>query len=401
MLGPVSDILLGGMLAYGAAALAATGLLRARLIPQPSASVPAIDGLRGVLALAVLVHHFAIWQQVARSGVPWGPLPALILTNLGAGGVGLFFMVTGYVFYPRILQGLRALDLPGLYLTRLFRIYPALVVSVLLVVALIAARRGLAAAGSLGHEIDAVLTWLTCQGTPPLLGEAGAGQINAFVLWSLWYEGLFYLFVVPVCAAAMDAVRGRLPSWAVPAALLVGALLLRPLLKGALPLVTYLPLFAVGMLAHEVAQRERLAAHLRGRAAALAGLCAVTLALATQAVPGKPAALILYGAFFLCAACGNGFGILRSGAAQALGACSYGIYLLHGLVLSLLFVDLAAVTGRIGTAWLPLLIPAAAVATTLLAALVHRQVELPGIRAGRALSRLRIPRLVRLPARAA
>lgn len=401
MLGPVSDILLCGVIAYGAAALAAAGLLRARLIPPQAGPQPAIDGLRGVLALAVLVHHFAIWKQVVQTGAPWGPLPSLVLNNLGAGSVGLFFMVTGYVFQPRILRGLRALDLPALYLTRLFRIYPALLVSVLLVLGLVAARRGLSGAGSLGHEFGALLDWLACRGTPPLLGEAGAGQINAFVLWSLWYEGLFYLFVVPLCAAATDLVRGRLPSWAVPAALLVGALLLRPLLKGALPLVTYLPLFAVGMLAQEAARRERLAACLRSPAAGLAGLGALALALATQAVPGKPAALALYGAFFLCAVCGNGFGLLRSGAAQVLGACSYGIYLLHGLVLSLLFVECAGLTGGTGTALTPLLIPAAAVATTLLAALVHGLVELPGIRAGRALARFRLPLLTRLPARAA
>lgn len=400
MPGPVFDILLGGVLAYAAATLVAAGLLRARLVPLQAAPEPAIDGLRGVLALAVLVHHFAIWRHVARDGEPWGPLPSLLLNNLGAGSVGLFFMVTGYVFYPRILRGLRDLDLPALYLTRLFRIYPALVVSVALVLGLIVLRRGLGGAGSLGHEFAALLEWLTCRGTPPLLGEARAGEVNAFVLWSLWYEGLFYLFVVPLCAAAMDAARGRVPSWAVPAAMLVGALLLRPLLKGALPLVTYLPLFAIGMLAHEIRSRGRVAERLQGWPASLAGLCALALALATQAVPGKPVALALYGAFFLCVACGNGFGLLRRGAAQVLGACSYGLYLLHGLVLSLLFVDLAGLTGRLETAWLPLLIPVAAVVALLLAALVHGLAELPGIRAGRALARIRsrAPLLAAAPA---
>ena len=403
MPGSVFDILLGGMIASIAAALAAAALLRARLVPLQASPEPAIDGLRGVLALMVLVHHFAIWVQVSRAGAAWGPTPSLLLNNLGAGGVGLFFMVTGYVFYPRILRGLRALDLPRLYLTRLFRIYPALATSVLLVLGLIAARRGLGGAGGLAQEIGALLQWLACAGTPPLLGDAGAGQANAFVLWSLWYEGLFYLFVVPLCAAAMDAVRGRLPSWTVPAALLVGALLLRPLLKGALPLIAYLPLFAIGMLAQEVRQREPLAARLRGPLPALAGLGALALALATQAVPGKPAALALYGAFFLCIACGNDLGFLRAGAAQGLGTCSYGVYLLHGLVLSVVFVDLAEPVGRIAPAWLPLLLPPAAVATVLLAALVHSLVEQPGIRAGRALAeqRGRRPRFVRLRARAA
>jgi peptidoglycan/LPS O-acetylase OafA/YrhL len=400
--GPVADILLCGALAYAAALVAAHGLARLGF-PVPAGGEPCIDGLRGLLALAVLVHHFAVWIPVARAGAAWATPASLPLHNLGAGSVGLFFMVTGYVFYPRVLGGLRGLDLGRLALGRLFRLYPALLASILMILGLILWRTGGADARPLHEEAAALLRWLACAGTPPLLGEAESGRINAHVLWSLRYELLFYILVLPACCAAMDRLRGRAPSWWVPAGLLVGALLLRPL-KNLLPLIGYLPLFAMGMLAYEVRMREALAARLRGPVAAALAAAALVLAATTQVVPGKPAALALYGAFFLCVACGNGIGgLLRLPGARLLGACSYGVYLLHGLVLSALFVDLAPLTAGIPTGLLPLLIPAAAVAAVLLAALVHVAVERPGIRAGQALAQAwdRAPALGRLRPRAA
>ncbi|GJD78525.1 hypothetical protein GCM10007886_40900 [Methylobacterium gregans] len=402
MFGPVADILLCGALAYAAALVAARGLIRAGF-PVPASGETAIDGLRGLLALGVLVHHVAIWIPVARAGAAWTTPESLPLHNLGAGSVGLFFMVTGYVFYPRVLGGLRGLDLGRLALGRLFRLYPALIASILLILGLILWRTGGAQAGTIHAEAAALLRWLACAGTPPLLGEADSGRMNAHVLWSLRYELLFYILVLPACCAAMDRVRGRAPTWWVPAGLLVVALLLRPL-KNALPLIGYLPLFAVGMLAYEVRLRETLATRLRGPVATCLGLAALALAATTQVVPGKPAALALYGAFFVCIACGNDLGgLLRARSARLLGACSYGVYLLHGVVLSALFVDLAPLTGAVPTGLLPLLIPAAAMAAVLLAALVHLAVERPGIRAGQALAQAweRAPVLGRLRARAA
>jgi peptidoglycan/LPS O-acetylase OafA/YrhL len=93
--------------------------------------------------------------------------------------------------------------------------------------------------------------------------------------------------------------------------------------------------------------------------------------------------------FFLAVACGNDMGgLLRTRAAQVLGECSYGIYLMHGIVLFVLFTHGGALTALFPTPVLPLLLPLAALAIVLLTAATYLAVERPGMAAGRYLSDL-------------
>ena len=72
-------------------------------------------------------------------------------------------------------------------------------------------------------------------------------MINAGVLWSIYYEWIFYFLVLPVCAFARSFVGNR--TWFVPVALCFGGIIGR---TTDISLFTYLPLFAVGMLAYEL-----------------------------------------------------------------------------------------------------------------------------------------------------
>ncbi|MFE1597880.1 acyltransferase family protein [Methylobacterium sp. ID0610] len=379
---PIAAILAGA----GAAALAATllaGLLARRSFPLPPAEarIGCIDGLRGLLALAVLVHHFVVWMQATSLGGVWSVPKVNLFAQLGAGGVALFFMVTGLVFYPRILAGFRATPWPRLVAMRVFRIVPLVAVSVAIVTAVIAARtgRGLDAAFP-----GAAAQWIAAWDEPPLLGDAQSGRVNAYVLWSLGYEWLFYLGVLPACALAMDLIRGRLPSWTVPVLLLAIGILGRE--AGLpIPLLRFLPLFAIGMLAHEIRAREALARPLRSRPAAIVALLALAVGLVGARNP-YGATLPLFALFFVCVACGNSlFGLLATPGARVLGECSFGLYLLHGVLLSIAFEDAGAAS--LAPAVAPILLPLAAVAATLLAAAAFLIVERPALRLGASLTR--------------
>jgi tRNA A-37 threonylcarbamoyl transferase component Bud32 len=61
-----------------------------------------IDGLRGYLAFGVFVHHSIITWIFLRTGVIDFP-PSNFYSMLGQGSVALFFMITGFLFWSRLL----------------------------------------------------------------------------------------------------------------------------------------------------------------------------------------------------------------------------------------------------------------------------------------------------------
>lgn len=65
--------------------------------------VSSLDGLRGVLATAVMVSHFAISYYWHTTGV-WQTTDSRALNNMGAVPVSLFFMITGYLFTAKVYK---------------------------------------------------------------------------------------------------------------------------------------------------------------------------------------------------------------------------------------------------------------------------------------------------------
>ena len=240
--------------------------------------------------------------------------------------------------------------------------------------------------------------WIAAWGEPPLLGYPDSGRLNAYVLWSLWYEWVFYLVVLPACALAMDRMRGRVASWTLPVALLLGAFAAQAL-RVPWSIFTYLPLFACGMIAYECQRREHISQWLRTRAAtgaAIGALAIGMLAFETPLAGGMP----FFAAFFICVAGGNTIGgVLRTKAALVLGECSYGIYVLHGLILNVLFEDASGLLRVIPTNALPVLLPLAMVAAVGVTPLTYLSVERPMIRLGSRLAKSWTGRALRPNAR--
>jgi peptidoglycan/LPS O-acetylase OafA/YrhL len=304
--------------------------------------------------------------------------------SLGPGSVNLFFMTTGFVFYPRILGGLGGANWRAIYISRVFRIMPLLIVSVLAVSAIILRRMNFQPTQNLETTLVNLFRWIVCWDEPSLFGYRDSARVNAGVLWSLGFEWQFYLFVLPICTAAMS-LRGRAPTWCIPVTLIMVSLALRPL--HFLALITYLPLFGVGMIAFEIKERERIAAFLSTRAASTVGLA---LFIAGSVLFSGMMRLICHTIFFTCVACGASiWGLLRTSAARALGELSYGVYLLHGLALNILFVDLSGMIDGAPTEKIVALMPLAAVGTMLLSASTFLLVERPFIDIGKLVARKR------------
>lgn len=379
----IASIVAAALATYVLASFTASLIGRTRFpLPPSQRRIGCVDGLRGYVAISVLIHHFIFWMQVTRFSGNWEAPAVNIFNQLGAGGVALFFMTTGLLFYPRVLAGFKACSWLAIYTTRLFRIVPLVAVSVALCAIIIAMRTG----AKLDSNFPiAAAEWVTTWDQPPLLGYPDSGRLDAYVLWSLWHEWMFYLIVLPSSAAAMDLIRGKFPSWVLPIALLMVSLVARILyLPGSM--LRYLPLFAIGMIAYECQRRDWIARPLRTPRAACAATSALILGMVAVPTP-YTFVMPLYGFFFICVACGNDLGgLLRTKGALILGECSYGIYLLHGILLSLIFVDYSAFVALFRSVHLPFILPFIATMLGFITAFTYVLIERPAMQLGRNLS---------------
>lgn len=380
----VPEVALGG----GVACLVALGvanILADRGFPLPTGKrIGCVDGLRGFLALGVVVHHFALWIITTRFHEEWKTVPINFLNELGAASVALFFMTTGFVFYPRILKGFNECSWHTIYIHRVFRIIPIIAFSVGIITLIIYARKGV---GDLSHYPRNALMWLIARGEPPLLGEPESWKLNAGVLWSLRFEWIFYLLILPACAFVMDVLRrNKMPTYIVPVLFMSGAFAAQ-LAHFHSPTFRYLPLFCIGMLAFEAQGNENLSRFLRSRLAAAMASFSLIFGMIFFNTPYE-IALPFFAFFFVCVACGNNFGgILESRAALVLGECSYGIYLMHGIVLSVIFTEFSGYLDMIPVLVLPVLLPFVFCVVVLITSFTYLWVEKPFIGFGRDVSR--------------
>jgi len=377
------------IVAFVTAQLVATLIAKANFpLPPATRRIGCVDGLRGFLAISVLASHFIVWIDLTFLSKNWDKPDIYLFRQFGSGAVALFFMTTGLIFYPRVLAGLRRNVWREIYITRFFRIVPMVILSVTVVAIIAAMRTGQLPDGSFPL---AFLSWITTWDEPDLFGYPYSGRINAFVLWSLWCEWLFYIFVLPACAFAMDLTRDKLPSWTVPLGLLILALIAKIPVKVfnlKADMVGYLPLFAVGMLAYECQLRPSINALLQTTGAGIVAVAA--LAIGMTAFPSPYSfALPLFCCFFVCVACGNSIGgLLQTKGALVLGECSYGIYLLHGICLNLFFVDIIALFGPLSLQSVFILVPLIVSAVILVTAVTYLLCERPGIRMGKRFARI-------------
>ncbi len=371
-------ILTGGVVMMLAVIATAAGIARysqfyRRELVQTGNREPVLDGLRGMAALVVAAHHAALSRSWLMTG-EWGDAQSPILQLCGPGGVIIFFMLTGYLFWGKARGANGRMNPFKLWRSRLFRIAPLYLFSLLFALLVAAFHAG-------SH-------WLTMENWRPLLrlfmlgalswrtvGTVDVGAYNAWVVWTLHYEWMFYLGL-PLIAWLAVGRRTFGVALMAYALTMVG-------LWFDYNFQPYL-IFIFGMLCPVLLENQSLRSQFVRPIAALFAVLAVLMLcwlgrdylLMTRASFSLAAAL--FPLFFVAAAGNSFFGFLTHPTIRCLGAISFSLYLLHGIMFRLVF----GVLKSAGLTHWPqldywLIIIATAVATTLLCAATYRWIEFP------------------------
>jgi peptidoglycan/LPS O-acetylase OafA/YrhL len=327
------------LLAVGAVLLAAAfvATVISALVPyyarlvRGASRLAALDGLRGLLALGVCVHHSAIVYNLVRLNV-WNHPANVLFEYLGPGCVSLFFMASGFLFWSKLLDG--KLDVEAFFSSRLRRVMPMYLASatgVLLVVGWLSKWHVNVPAPQLRKEVT--LWLLGGFFDVPGINGISTVPINAGVTWSLVYEWWFY-FSLPILSLFVPVRR-----------FLVG-LLVFLLLWWAAPshVPEYVPGFdrslgfAMGMgTAYFCRLRGRRWLQRRGAAAlALLWIAGCLVLRVYSHLPAIPFEMVGFPLFAVVASGNNCFKLLTRRWVLLLGHVSYSVYLSHGLALYLL-----------------------------------------------------------------
>jgi peptidoglycan/LPS O-acetylase OafA/YrhL len=347
---------------------------------QSPARFASIDGLRGFLAFFVFLHHAIIWHHYSLSG-RWELPPSYFVTHLGQASVALFFMITGFLFTNKLLETeRRGFDWDAFLVGRIFRLTPLYFCAMAIVFLFVGFLSGWRLNAPWYSVLKQMLTWLgfSVFGGPAING-IGVSVIVAGVTWSLPYEWFFYLALPLV---ALLAGRRAPPAFVALAAVAV-------FIGARIHLSMHLlAIFAGGMVAAGLIRT----AWLRPFATSTWGspgvaLCLLMLPMFPTAFDPIPV-LLLTIAFCLIAGGADLFGILTARTSRRFGELAYSMYLLHGIVLYVVFEkiigrpQLQAMTSLAFWACVCGIVPVVLGISTL----GFRLVELPGIQLGRSVT---------------
>lgn len=321
-----------------------------------------IDGLRGLAAAAVMLHHF-VEHRVFDGAFPW----LRDVCHFGHLGVPMFFCISGFVIAHSVAEkSITAKFYGNFVLRRVIRLDPPYWFAIALCIATTALGNKVfpSQAKPLPSEVNVVAHLFYVY---PFFGYE---PIEA-VFWTLVHEVQFYLTYVALMAF-MQRVTGSLTPTPAATALLIGL----PAVVSAAGLfhvrgtitVTW-DMFALGVFAYYLHRRWiswKLFAGL---------LLAIAATLGTGNVEFKVAAIATSTSFVVAG--GRYFSTWLSGRLfQFLGAISYSLYLVHGIVgwrvLSVADAKFAELN--------PWMILSAAISASIVAAwLMRRCIEVPSI----------------------
>ncbi len=172
--------------------------LKYQLKPAPN-RYETLDGLRGLLAISVFIHHTSVWYGYLQTD-NWAEPNSYLFNQLGQSSVALFFMISSFLFISKLLN-FKGAEYPwkSFFIGRFFRIVPLYILSFVSVVLIVGVLSEWSLRVAVFDFLKNIIRWsgLGILGQPNLNGIENTATINSFVNWSLLYEWLLY-FSLPL-----------------------------------------------------------------------------------------------------------------------------------------------------------------------------------------------------------
>lgn len=290
--------------------------------------VKTLDGLRGLLAFSVVVNHFDANFHLIKTKF-WAT-EYVFNGLLGSIGVALFFMLTAFLFWGKLLESNGTMNWKILYVNRIFRIAPVYYTVFLIALIIIAFESHFKILGPPSELKNSLLKWLAIGYFECCL------DINQFptmkilgVAWTLRFEWLFYFslpltsFFIRKKTALLFCITG-----------LVSGLLFIQITP---PIHAALPLFFSGMLCVTLIKKQFYNYNNQVINSSIALVCLFSVFIFFNDAIGILQIMLLSIFFFLVANGATLFGLLSLKGILRLGNISYSLYLLHLVIIYLFF----------------------------------------------------------------
>lgn len=293
---------------------------------------PEIDGLRGYLAFFVFLHHSYIWRFFLKNG-KWEEPKANLFNHFGQTTVAFFFVITAFLFTLKLIHSKnKTIDWRGYITARVYRLFPAYLFSVGIIFFIAGYLTDFKPKVPFSENAVSILSWIFFNVKKGLNinGLEDSFLLNAGVTWTLPYEWAFY-FLLPLIALffKIKVNYKTLLLFTASAALVM-------VINGA-SLRHFLP-FVGGIIAALVINKGTFSTVLKQKKYTLLAIFLLACSVYFFNSGRKPIPIIITTIAFIIIASGNNFfGILSSAFSRKFGQITYSIYLLHGILLFVLF----------------------------------------------------------------
>ncbi len=291
-----------------------------------------IDGLRGYLAFFVFIHHSYISFVFYKTGL-WQAPESNLFNQFGQTSVVFFFMITSFLFTNKLITAKnKPIIWKQLFLSRFLRLFPMYFFSILLLFLIVIIKSDFTINDKISHIIRDVFKWITftISSQPDINKIKNTGIINAGIAWSLTYEWIFY-FSLPLLAILF-----RLkPTNKV---LIFSSLILVYIVIENKPNPMLFIAFVSGSITAMLRSKYNFESILSKTffSFIIVGLLLLSIYFFNSGTKILPT-LISTIVFILITFNNSIFGILHWNISRKLGQITYSIYLMHGIILFVVF----------------------------------------------------------------